>query len=121
VVAKLQQIERLFQFDIEGIRVRREAGCDKCRRANLPDLNGIRGRVMAAEMFEPDELDLMYIRDARAIELQAHQREKRVTVSTYRTAPASRYSKWPCITCSPARWIRARPSGFCLWMRMKRS
>ncbi|MCM2248871.1 hypothetical protein, partial [Klebsiella pneumoniae] len=54
-------------------------GCDKCRRANLPDLNGIRGRVMAAEMFEPDELDLMYIRDARAIELQAHQREKRET------------------------------------------
>lgn len=77
--AKLQQIERLFQFDVDGIRVRREAGCDKCRRANLPDLNGIRGRVMAAEMFEPDELDLMYIRDARAIELQAHQREKRAT------------------------------------------
>lgn len=76
---KLRQIERLFQFDIEGIRIRREEGCDKCRRANLPDLNGIRGRVMAAEMFEPDELDLMYIRDARAIELQAHQREKRTT------------------------------------------
>ncbi|QET04064.1 pilus assembly protein (plasmid) [Cupriavidus pauculus] len=77
--AKLRQIERLFQFDVEGIRVRREEGCPKCRRANLPDLNGIRGRVMAAEMFEPDELDLMYIRDARAIELQAHQREKRTT------------------------------------------
>jgi hypothetical protein len=70
-VQKLQQIEQLFQFDVDGIRVRREAGCDKCRRANLPDLNGIRGRVMAAEMFEPDELDLMYIRDSRAIELQA--------------------------------------------------
>ncbi len=77
--AKLRQIERLFAFDVDGIRLRRQEGCDHCRRANLPDLNGIRGRVMAAEMFEPDELDLMYIRDARAIELQAHQRSKRET------------------------------------------
>ncbi|GJG97751.1 ATPase, T2SS/T4P/T4SS family [Cupriavidus pauculus] len=77
--AKLRQIERLFRFDVDHIRVRRQAGCDKCRRANLPELNGIRGRVMAAEMFEPDEIDLMYIRDARAIELQAHQRGKRET------------------------------------------
>lgn len=77
--AKLHQIEKLFEFNVDGIRLRRLEGCDKCRRANLPDLNGIRGRVMAAEMFEPDELDLMYIRDARAIELQAHQREKRET------------------------------------------
>jgi len=76
---KLQQIERLFKYDVDEIRVRRMDGCEKCRRTNLPDLNGIRGRVMAAEMFEPDEQDLLYIRDARAIELQAHQREKRTT------------------------------------------
>lgn len=75
---KLSQIERLFRFDIEGIRVRRLDGCDLCRRPNLPALNGARGRTVAAEMFEPDEQDLLFIRDAKNIELAAYQRSKRV-------------------------------------------
>jgi len=77
--AKLKQIERLFRFDVEGIRLRNSEGCDQCRRPNLPDLNGARGRTVAAEMFEPDEQDLIYIRDARNIELAAYQRTKRTT------------------------------------------
>ncbi|WP_029043716.1 ATPase, T2SS/T4P/T4SS family [Cupriavidus sp. WS] len=75
---KLRQIERLFQFDIDGMRVRNMEGCPLCRRPNLPMLNGIRGRTVAAEMFEPDEQDLAYIRDARNLELAAYQRSKRV-------------------------------------------
>ncbi len=43
----------------------------------MPDLNGARGRTVAAEMFEPDEQDLIYIRDAKNIELAAYQRTKR--------------------------------------------
>lgn len=74
---KLRQIERLFQFDVEGIRLRNPEGCDLCRRPNLPDLNGARGRTVVAEMFEPDELDLTFIRDAKNIELAAYQRSKR--------------------------------------------
>ncbi|QUN31803.1 Flp pilus assembly complex ATPase component TadA (plasmid) [Cupriavidus sp. KK10] len=74
---RLSQIERLFQFDVEGIRLRNPQGCDLCRRPNLPDLNGARGRTVVAEMFEPDELDLSFIRDAKNIELAAYQRSKR--------------------------------------------
>lgn len=77
--AKLQQIERLFKFDVEGIRLRNPAGCELCARPNLPDLNGARGRTVVAEMFEPDEQDLVYIRDAMNIELAAYQRTKRTT------------------------------------------
>jgi type II secretory ATPase GspE/PulE/Tfp pilus assembly ATPase PilB-like protein len=74
---KLQQIERLFGFDIEGIRLRNPQGCELCQRPNLPELNGARGRTVVAEMFEPDEQDLAYIRDAKNIELAAYQRSKR--------------------------------------------
>ncbi|MBB1631161.1 pilus assembly protein [Cupriavidus sp. UME77] len=74
---KLHQIERLFRFDIEGIRLRNPQGCELCRRPNLPELNGARGRTVVAEMFEPDEQDLAFIRDARNIELAAYQRSKR--------------------------------------------
>ncbi len=76
---KLLQIERLFNFDVEGIRLRNPAGCELCARPNLPDLNGARGRTVVAEMFEPDEQDLVYIRDAMNIELAAYQRTKRTT------------------------------------------
>ncbi|MCY0852974.1 ATPase, T2SS/T4P/T4SS family [Cupriavidus sp. D39] len=76
-VKKLQQIERLFGFDVEGIRLRNPEGCELCRRPNLPELNGARGRTVVAEMFEPDEQDLIYIRDAQNIELAAYQRSKR--------------------------------------------
>ncbi|MGN8554602.1 UNVERIFIED_CONTAM: hypothetical protein OHV15_18660, partial [Microbacterium sp. SLM126] len=54
--AKLHQIEKLFEFNVDGIRLRRLEGCDKCRRINLPDLNGIRGRVMAAAVDAPSRL-----------------------------------------------------------------
>lgn len=74
---KLQQIERLFSFDVEAIRLRNSDGCELCARPNLPDLNGARGRTVVAEMFEPDEQDLVYIRDAKNIELAAYQRTKR--------------------------------------------
>ncbi|MFP3756341.1 ATPase, T2SS/T4P/T4SS family [Cupriavidus sp. SIMBA_020] len=77
--AKLQQIERLFKFDVEGIRLRNPVGCELCARPNLPDLNGARGRTVVAEMFEPDEQDLIYIRDAMNIELAAYQRTKRTS------------------------------------------
>ncbi|MGA3976947.1 ATPase, T2SS/T4P/T4SS family [Ralstonia nicotianae] len=76
---KLRQIERLFAFDISQIRLRRTEGCDLCRRPNLPALNGARGRTVVAEMFEPDEQDLLFIRDAMNIELTAYQRTKRTT------------------------------------------
>jgi type II secretory ATPase GspE/PulE/Tfp pilus assembly ATPase PilB-like protein len=76
---KLQQIERLFGFDVEGIRLRNPDGCELCARPNLPDLNGARGCTVVAEMFEPDEQDLVYIRDAMNIELAAYQRTKRTT------------------------------------------
>lgn len=65
-----KRIQRLFEIDLSRITLRNEAGCSRCIRPDLPGLAGYRGRTVVAEMIEPDELFLEYVRDAKNIELE---------------------------------------------------
>ncbi len=52
-----QWCERVYQLvgrtGFEQMRVRDPAGCSHCRNPELPDLNGWRGRIVSAELLEP--------------------------------------------------------------------
>lgn len=78
-VDKLREIERLFKFDVGAIKLRNLEGCDHCRRPGLPSLNGARGRIVVAEMFEPDDPCLLFIRDSKTLELGNYVRSMRTT------------------------------------------
>ncbi len=55
--AWMARIAAAFQLDPGALRVRNAAGCADCRRADLPELNGIAGRCVAAEMIEPERME----------------------------------------------------------------
>ncbi|HYG42760.1 MAG TPA: ATPase, T2SS/T4P/T4SS family, partial [Bordetella sp.] len=48
---------RAHQLDGAALRARNPAGCPACRRPQLPQLHGLSGRTVAAEMVEPDHDD----------------------------------------------------------------
>lgn len=47
-------LQRTYLLDTETVKVRNTAGCPACRRPQLPELNGIAGRRVAAELIEPE-------------------------------------------------------------------
>ena len=49
------RLERLYDVDLSMVRVRNPEGCSRCRRIDMPQLNGFNGRTSASEMIEPDE------------------------------------------------------------------
>ncbi|MBD9477273.1 Flp pilus assembly complex ATPase component TadA [Achromobacter sp. ACM01] len=55
--AWLKRLQHEFLLDPDALRVRNAAGCSACRRPQLPELNGIAGRSVAAEMLEPERVD----------------------------------------------------------------
>ncbi len=63
------------------LRWRNRAGCEACRRPQLPELAGYRGRTVVAEMIEPgaDEGFLTHLRRADNLALRRHWRAQRVT------------------------------------------
>ncbi|MDP3135894.1 MAG: ATPase, T2SS/T4P/T4SS family [Burkholderiaceae bacterium] len=65
-----KRIERLFSLEPTGMRLRNPMGCQHCRRDGLPELAGYRGRIVAAELLEPDDTLLELVRDSRNIELE---------------------------------------------------
>lgn len=67
--AYLKRIEDLFNIDIDGMYLVNKAGCPKCRKPGLDELNGISGRKVVAEMLELDTYMLEMIRDHRNIDL----------------------------------------------------
>lgn len=50
-----ERLKRLYDIDLDGVRVRNPDGCARCVRPDMPDLNGFNGRTSASEMIEPDE------------------------------------------------------------------
>lgn len=50
-------LQRTHRLDTEAAKVRNPAGCAACRRPQLPELNGITGRSVAAELIEPDRVE----------------------------------------------------------------
>ncbi|CAM2158543.1 Pilus assembly protein (plasmid) [Pararobbsia alpina] len=75
----LRRVERVFGIDADAMRVRNLNGCSHCSRPGLPAemFNGLLGRTVVAEMFEPDEEALMLIREDRGIELRRYLRSLR--------------------------------------------
>ena len=63
----LQRMQQDFLLDLAPLRVRNAAGCNACRRPQLPQLNGLSGRSVVAEMVEPERiggfLELVRARD----------------------------------------------------------
>jgi len=55
--AWVKRMRHEFQLEPDTLRVRNAAGCSACRRAQLPELNGIAGRSVAAEMLEPERVE----------------------------------------------------------------
>jgi type II secretory ATPase GspE/PulE/Tfp pilus assembly ATPase PilB-like protein len=74
----MHRVEKLFDFDPKRMRVRNPLGCPHCMRENVPELNGIKGRALVAQLIEPDFQMLEMIRDAKNIELHRYYRSLRV-------------------------------------------
>lgn len=52
---------RAHQLEPGSLRARNPQGCAACRRAGLPQLNGLTGRTVVAEMIEPGQDDGLLI------------------------------------------------------------
>lgn len=50
-----ERLKRLYDIDINRVRIRNPDGCEHCRRGDLKELYGFNGRTSASEMLEPDE------------------------------------------------------------------
>lgn len=70
----IDRIERLFKVDSARIRIKSDDGCDDCRRPDLPQLNGFKGRTVVASMLEPqiDREMLRHIRQNDTLGLQEY-------------------------------------------------
>lgn len=68
------RIESLYNLDTSALRLINKDGCDHCRQHDIPDLNGISGRTVVAEMVEPDDQMLEYILAGNSVELHRYWR-----------------------------------------------
>lgn len=50
-----ERIRRLYDVDLQTIMIRNPDGCVHCRRSDVPELNGFKGRTNVSEMLEPDD------------------------------------------------------------------
>ena len=69
----LDLIGELFQIDRTAIKAVNACGCDKCRKELVIDtdiFNGFGKRTVVAEMWWPDDQTLLYVREAKNIELR---------------------------------------------------
>lgn len=70
-----QRVEQLYKLDLEAVRIVNPEGCELCRSSGLPDLYGVRGRVLAAEAYEPDDHCLELIKSRNMIALARYIEE----------------------------------------------
>lgn len=70
----LHNLQRLFAIDLSNIRVRNPNGCAHCMREGVPELNGIRGRSLVAQMIEPTDDMMVLVRASKNIELRHYYR-----------------------------------------------
>ncbi len=73
----INRINKLYDIDETKIRIRNKMGCPICRHETLPELNGFKGRTLAAEMVEPDETLLMMVKTGNSIGMRRHVAELR--------------------------------------------
>lgn len=75
--AYLDRIERLFSIDRSRLKAQNHEGCEQCRRKQLPELNGSKGRIVVAEMIEPTPKMLLLFRECKNLELKQYIRSLR--------------------------------------------
>lgn len=73
----IKRLQRLYDLDESMLRIGNREGCPKCRHEGLPELNGFKGRTLAAEMVEPDETLLSMVKQADSIGMRRHVAELR--------------------------------------------
>ncbi|ALM86940.1 general secretion pathway protein [Bordetella sp. N] len=74
----------LYALDAASLRVRNPGGCPQCERADLPQLLGLKGRTVVAEMIEPglDEAFLHSVRKRDYVRLRRQWRDRATTPVT---------------------------------------
>lgn len=50
----LERFDRLYGVGYADVKIRNTEGCIKCRKKEIPQLNGYNGRTVVAEMIEPN-------------------------------------------------------------------
>lgn len=68
------RIQRLYGISPDHFKLRNPAGCEHCRKEELPELNGFSGRTVVSEMIEPDEEMLSLILQGNNVELTRYWR-----------------------------------------------
>lgn len=70
----LARLKRLYGLEPGQLRFRNEDGCDQCRRDGLPELNGLAGRTVVAEVIEsPDMHMLELIKNGDSLAMHRYQ------------------------------------------------
>lgn len=67
-----QAFAAAHRVDPASLRARNPAGCPACRRPQLPQLHGLAGRTVVAEMLEPDDRFLHLVRRRDNLGLRRH-------------------------------------------------
>lgn len=67
-------LHSLYAIEPTNFRLRNPLGCEHCRRDELPELNGLLGRTVVAEMVELDETMLELILEGNNVKLLRHWR-----------------------------------------------
>jgi len=71
------RIERLYGIERNRYRMHNEAGCEHCRREEVPELNGFKGRTVVCEMVEPNDPHMLeLILAGKSMELERYWRSK---------------------------------------------
>jgi general secretion pathway protein E len=68
----LTRLERLYSVDLNTIYIRNQEGCPACRREGMPSLNGLKGRTVACEVFEPTHEFLSMVQNRRSLEIELY-------------------------------------------------
>lgn len=70
----VDRIAALYDIDPRQLRVCNLEGCAHCRTEHLPELNGLSGRTVVAEMIDPatDDVFLHLVRRSDALALREH-------------------------------------------------
>lgn len=69
-----KRLYELYNIEPSLFRMVNRLGCEHCRKPDLPELNGLNGRTVVAEMIEPDEQMLEYVLQNNSIALQRYWR-----------------------------------------------
>lgn len=68
------RIQSLYSVDTSSVKLRNHEGCEKCKRPEIPALNGYKGRTVVSEMLEPntDRNILKFIKDNDFLGMQLY-------------------------------------------------